>query len=66
MKLKMSQAEGTAIKIGSQKPSKSIGKRQPPEVFCEKGVLRHFTKFTRKELSQSLFFKKNVADLRPA
>ena len=65
MKLKMSQAEDTTIKIGSQKPSESIGKRQPPEVFCEKGVLRHFTKFTRKELSQS-FFKKKVADLRPA
>ena len=25
-----------------------------PEVFCKKGVLRNFTKFTRKHLCQSL------------
>ena len=35
-----------------------------PEMFCEKGVLRNFTKFTRKHLYQGLFFNK-VAD-RPA
>ena len=29
-----------------------------PEVFCEKGVLRNFTKFTEKHLCQSLFFNK--------
>ena len=29
-----------------------------PEVFCEKGVLRYFTKFTEKYLCQSLFFSK--------
>ena len=34
-----------------------------PEVFCKKGVLRNFTKFTGKHLCQSLFFNK-VADLR--
>ena len=34
-----------------------------PEVFCEKGVLGNFTKFTRKHLYQSLFFNK-VAGLR--
>ena len=28
------------------------------EVFCEKGVLRNFTKFTGKHLCQSLFFNK--------
>ena len=33
------------------------GQKQPPEVFCEKGVLRKFTKFTGKHLCQSLFFK---------
>ena len=27
-----------------------------PEVFCEKGVLRNFAKFTGKYLYQSLFF----------
>ena len=36
-----------------------------PEVFCEKGVLRNFAKFTGKHLYQSLFFNK-VAGLRPA
>ena len=29
-----------------------------PEVFCEKGALRNFTKFTGKHLCQSLFFNK--------
>ena len=32
-----------------------------PDVFCEKNVLRNFTKFTGKHLCQSLFFNK-VAD----
>ena len=36
-----------------------------PEVFCKKGVLSNFTKFTGKHLRQSLFFNK-VAGLRPA
>ena len=34
-------------------------------VFCRKGVLRNFSKFTGKHLCQSLFFNK-VAGLRPA
>ena len=38
--------------------------RQITEVFCKKGVLRNFTKFTWKHLCWSLFFNK-VADLRP-
>ena len=29
-----------------------------PRVFCEKGVLRNFSKFTEKHLCQSLFFNK--------
>ena len=29
-----------------------------PEVFCEKGILRNFAKFTGKHLCQSLFFSK--------
>ena len=29
-----------------------------PVVFCKKGVLRNFTKFTGKHLCQSLFFNK--------
>ena len=36
-----------------------------PAVFCKKGVLRNFTKFTGKHLCQSLYFNK-VAGLRPA
>ena len=36
-----------------------------PEVFCKKGLLRNFTKFTGKILCQSLFFNKD-AGLRPA
>ena len=29
-----------------------------PDVFCEKGVLRNFAKFTGKHLCQGLFFNK--------
>ena len=36
-----------------------------PKVFCKKGCLRNFAKFTRKHLCQSLFFNK-VAGLMPA
>ena len=36
-----------------------------PEVFCKKGVLENFTKFTGKHLCQSLFFNK-VVGLSPA
>ena len=37
----------------------------PPEVFCKKGVLETFPKFTGKYPCQSLFFNKG-AGLRPA
>ena len=39
--------------------------RSSPEVFCEKGVFKSFTKFTGKHPYQSFFFYK-VARLRPA
>ena len=42
----------------------SLVRSSHPEVFCKKGVLRNFTKFTGKHLRQSLFFNK-VAGLRP-
>ena len=42
-----------------------ILQKQPPEVFCKKGVLRNFAKFKGKHLCQSLFFNK-VVGLRPA
>ena len=31
---------------------------QPPEMFCKKGVLRKFAKFTGKQLCQRFFFNK--------
>ena len=37
--------------------------KQPPDVHCEKGILRNFIKFSGKYLYQSLFFNK-VAGLR--
>ena len=42
-----------------------ISRSSHPEVFCKKGVLRNFAKFTGKHLRQRLFFNK-VAGLRPA
>ena len=41
-----------------------IAQKQPPGVFCKKGVLKTLAKFRRKHLSQKLFFDK-VAGLRP-
>ena len=38
---------------------------RPMEVFCKKGVLRNFEKFTGKYMSQRLFFNE-VAALEPA
>ena len=38
-------------------------KKQPPEVFYKKGVLKDFSEFTGKHLCPSLFFNK-VADQR--
>ena len=35
-----------------------INQKQPSEVFCKKGVLRNFVKFTGKHLCQGLFFDK--------
>ena len=40
------------------KTCKSSFRSSRPEVFCEKGVLRNFAKFTGKHLCQSLFFNK--------
>ena len=36
-----------------------------PELFCKKGVLKNYAKFTGKHLCQSLFFKK-VGGLMPS
>ena len=40
-------------------------RKQPPEPFCMKGVLRNLAQFTRKHLCQSLILNK-VAGHRPA
>ena len=56
------------IMLFNQKVIFSIKKNSvtssPPEVFCQKDVLRNFAKFTGKHLCQSLFFNK-VAGCRP-
>ena len=43
------------------KCSKSLKpyRRSHPDVFCKKGILRNFTKFTGKHLFQSLYRKRN-------
>ena len=38
--------------------SEKMSRSSHQEVFCKKGVLRHFAKFTGKQLCQSLFFNK--------
>ena len=45
------------------KNESALKRSRHPEVFCKKGVLRNFAKFTGKHLCQSLFFNK-VAGLR--
>ena len=35
-----------------------VKQKQPPKVFCKKGVLRTFAKFTGNHLCQVLFFNK--------
>ena len=36
----------------------SYDRSSRPDVFCKKGVLKNFAKFTEKHLCQSLFFNK--------
>ena len=43
----------------------SLCRSSRPKVFCKKGALRNFTKFTWKRLCRSLFLNK-IAGLRPA
>ena len=45
--------------------TRRMGRSSNPEVFCRKGVLRSFAKFTGKHLCQSIFLNK-VAGVRPA
>ena len=43
-------------------PHKVILRSSRPEVFCIKGVVRNFAKFTGKHQCQSLFFDKVAGD----
>ena len=45
----------------SQRFNRSLFQKQPPGVFCKKGVVRNFAKFTGKHLCQSLFLNKVAA-----
>ena len=38
--------------------------KQPPEVFCKKGVLKKFTKFTGKHLSHKNYHIKTSENLK--
>ena len=49
----------------SKQLTTNFNKSSRPEVFCRKGVLSNFAKFTGKYLCQGLLFNK-VAGLRPA
>ena len=55
----------TYITFLQNKTVRSIAKgRSRDKVFCKKGVLKNFTKFTGEHLCWNLFFDK-VAGLRP-
>ena len=43
----------------------SPNRSRHPKIFCKKGALKNFAKFTRKHLCRNLFFNKD-AGLRPA
>ena len=45
---------------------KNLEQKQPPEVFCKKGVLKNFAKSTGKHLCQSLLFNNKATGLVPA
>ena len=53
------------MKLRPKVSPQSFFKKQPPQIFDEKDVLKDVAKFTGKRPCQSLFFNK-VADLRPA
>ena len=51
----MSSGQSNTLFLTNQKFSNRSSR---PEVFCRKGVLGNFAKFTGKHLCQSLFFNK--------
>ena len=48
----------TYWECAQRRSGNGCNQKQPPEVFCKKGGLRNFAKFTGKHLRQRLFFKK--------
>ena len=52
-------------KISAKNSILMIDRSSCPEVFCKKGILRNFAKFTGKHLCHSFLFN-SVASLRPA
>ena len=52
-------------KISAKNSILLIDRSSCQEVFCKKGILRNFAKFTGKHLCQSFLFN-SVASLRPA
>ena len=57
--LKCNMCIKTITWLGKTVGNVRFNRSSPPEVFCKKGVLRNFTKFTGKHLCQSPFFNKN-------
>ena len=56
--LKCNMCIKTITWLGKTVGNVRFNRSSPPEVFCKKGVLRNFTKFTGKHLCQSPFFNK--------
>ena len=51
--------------LGNKTPETMVQRCSAKKVFCKKGVLKNFARFTGKHLCQCLFFNK-VAGLSPA
>ena len=56
--LQVSKLLEVTNKARSLKIALNLCRSSRPEVFCKKGVLRNFSKFTGKHLCLSLFFNK--------
>ena len=55
--LKCKECYFSILKHNIKKTQQTVQK-QPPEVFCKKGILKNFPKFTGKQLCQILFLNK--------
>ena len=48
------------VEVRKQQTKQINYRSSRPDVFCKKGVLRNFAKYTGKHLCQSLFFNKEA------